>query len=250
MRLWRASVRSTSRSRGSSPCATVVITQRGDGSVSVSVAPPSRALRLRHSFSTKPDAAVGPVSITRLGRNRRVVIVLSGASVGEGGEARGGDEVQRGEVDEAVVGGRHGHGQVDGDVGQQDVVDLGPVALVDVVGATVDSSRTGRPRWALSAASAAARSAVPTARPAIVTVTSPVASSRAASSSSSAVATFGCLALRILPVSRSRSARRRSPGIPDGVISVAVRRAPPIDFTGNRQISLTNPTGASAGTQA
>ena len=134
MRLWRASVRSTSRSRGSSRWATVVITQRGDGSVNVIVAPPSRALRLRQSFSTKPDAASGPVSITRLGRNRRVVIVLSGASVGEGREARGGDEVQRGEVDEALVGGRHGHGQVEGDVGQQDVVDLGPVALVDVVG--------------------------------------------------------------------------------------------------------------------
>ena len=44
------------RSRGRSPCATVVITQRGDGSVNVIVASPSRASRPRHSFSTNPAA--------------------------------------------------------------------------------------------------------------------------------------------------------------------------------------------------
>ena len=32
--------------------------------------------------------------------------------------------------------------------------------------------------------------------------------------------------------------------------SVPVMRLPPMDFTGNRQISLTNPTGASVGTGA
>ena len=130
--------------------------------------------------------------------------------------------------------------------------DLGPVALVDVVVGDA-STRAGpaRPRCSLSAASAAARSVVRTVRPPTVIVTAPVAGSRSASSSSSAVATRGCLALRILPDSTSRSARRRSPGIPDGVdrgLGQARRR--PSTSPGYRQISATNPAGLSVGMRA